>query len=210
MANPYLFTSSALLGALHFYWLWSLRPCNSMLLQSIIIVGVLTSVWNHGTTSKAAMYSDRAVMVIGFVVDVYLSINIPNKHILVELHHLESYITELIGYELQLLQQLQINRSQFCLSGIVAAAGFYFVTKFLLKESVFGKKEKKEKSESKDGNLKNDDNTSSSNNNNGNSSNRSNNPVAKAESPSQYLPHFFAHCCLSYIHYCLLQYYQSK
>jgi len=37
------------------------------LLEAVIVAGILTSLWNHGTTNRAALVCDRVMMVLGFL-----------------------------------------------------------------------------------------------------------------------------------------------
>ena len=67
--NPTLFTTSCVMLAGHLILV--LCFSHSPLPLLIMYVGPLTSVWNHGTTSEIAKWSDRCVMTIGLGVDLW-------------------------------------------------------------------------------------------------------------------------------------------
>jgi hypothetical protein len=53
-------------------------------LQLCYISGIMTSVWNHGTVSDVAVWSDRMMMLCGFLIDLYFMSTLPfNQGILV-------------------------------------------------------------------------------------------------------------------------------
>ncbi|KAG7385976.1 hypothetical protein PHYBOEH_008807 [Phytophthora boehmeriae] len=71
MANSVLFASSIAMAILHtLALLWC--PRVNPLLATNVVFGVGTSVWNHGATSLTARVADRAMMWIGFCVDLHL------------------------------------------------------------------------------------------------------------------------------------------
>jgi hypothetical protein len=69
MANKWLLLSALLLlvpphfGAV-FYFVKAPR-----VLRVVYLIGPLTSVWNHGSTSAAAQWTDRAAMSVGCAID---------------------------------------------------------------------------------------------------------------------------------------------
>ena len=70
MANRRLCASAWLLLVVpHFWAVYACRGCAPLLLRGLYVVGPCTSVWNHGTTSAAALWADRAAMALGCVVD---------------------------------------------------------------------------------------------------------------------------------------------
>ena len=69
------------------------------LLQWCYISGIATSVWNHGTVSSVAVWSDRLMMLCGFLIDMYFMSTLP------------------------------FNQAIFVLAGSFLAVGFYFVAK---------------------------------------------------------------------------------
>jgi hypothetical protein len=73
--NQRLFTSALLYGIIILFVLLCAPPTNHTLII-VIIAGIITSLWNHGTTSHAARISDRLVMAVGAVFLLYLSVNL--------------------------------------------------------------------------------------------------------------------------------------
>jgi len=73
MGNTTLFLSSLFFGFIHIRILQEYT--HSEIYNILILTGVMTSIINHGTSSRIAKISDRIVMVIGFVTDVSLSSN---------------------------------------------------------------------------------------------------------------------------------------
>lgn len=71
-----LFRSSMFITILHILAQLWYRQTN-LILTLTIIGGLSTSIWNHGTTSRIAMISDRVMMVIDFCADAYLILIIP-------------------------------------------------------------------------------------------------------------------------------------
>ncbi len=72
MANPVLFASSLSITIVHLiaqFWYQQTNP----ILSTMMICGLVTSIWNHGVTSFIAKYTDRCMMWIGFFVDSYLT-----------------------------------------------------------------------------------------------------------------------------------------
>ena len=64
-----LFTSSVLFGSIlvgfiAFYWTRLMRNWKTALLTIIVLLGILTSLLNHGTDLAAARWIDRAFMVV--------------------------------------------------------------------------------------------------------------------------------------------------
>lgn len=70
MANPTLFATSCIMLAGHLI-LVCLMSNSPLPLLVIYVVGPLTSVWNHGTTSDIAKWSDRCVMTLGLGIDLW-------------------------------------------------------------------------------------------------------------------------------------------
>jgi hypothetical protein len=68
--NPTLFTTSCIMLAGHLILVlcFSHSPLPLLIMY---VLGPLTSVWNHGTTSEIAKWSDRCVMTIGLGVDLW-------------------------------------------------------------------------------------------------------------------------------------------
>lgn len=77
MANPLLFKSSIILGFFNvlFVEIWKVP----LAYRTYMWMGVFTSIWNHGTTSNLAKYSDRAVMFINAIPDIIYILNIDNQ-----------------------------------------------------------------------------------------------------------------------------------
>ena len=69
MANRILFASACVMLLAHVLALYCFSA--PVILQYLYVIGSYTSVWNHGTTCRAALWSDRFVMLAGFVVDVW-------------------------------------------------------------------------------------------------------------------------------------------
>jgi hypothetical protein len=67
MAHPLLLISSLTMTIPHFVAVhWFSGP---FILQLLYLSGLLTSVWNHGTTNIVALWSDRLMMMIGCGID---------------------------------------------------------------------------------------------------------------------------------------------
>lgn len=82
MANLFLFKSSIYLGSINIIAISFFNV--PLIFKSLIWVGVITSIWNHGTTSIFAKYFDRAIMLYGVCIDSYyigLLKNQPNSQI---------------------------------------------------------------------------------------------------------------------------------
>jgi hypothetical protein len=77
MANSILFLSSLVMGFLHAAAL-VLYPSTNIVLAANIVLGVGTSMWNHGVTSSAAKLADRGMMWLGFVVDFHFVWTVPD------------------------------------------------------------------------------------------------------------------------------------
>jgi hypothetical protein len=75
MAHPLLLISSLTMTIPHFVAVqWFSGP---FILQLAYLSGLLTSVWNHGTTSMVALWSDRLMMMIGCGIDFYFMYMLP-------------------------------------------------------------------------------------------------------------------------------------
>lgn len=113
MANPVLFRSSAAIAVMHAAALarygfgWS-SPSRALLVATIV-VGIATSLWNHGATSRAAKVVDRAAMWIGFFVDLHLAWHVPDA-----------------------------ARWGACCASLVAAAALYFLAKWVILKAGVG------------------------------------------------------------------------
>lgn len=70
MANAFLLLSIWMLGTLNVISIIAFRPANMVIVVSMV-AGILTSVWNHGTTSTLAKWSDRVMISIGALIDGY-------------------------------------------------------------------------------------------------------------------------------------------
>ena len=75
MANPLLFKSSLICGGIHVLLVigWG-AP---FLLSLCYTIGVITSIWNHGTTSELAKWSDRVFIAIAVIVDIVYMFFLP-------------------------------------------------------------------------------------------------------------------------------------
>jgi hypothetical protein len=69
MVNRTLFWSSVACGALHLAACGGAAPA---VYQLLVLLGVTTSLWNHGTTSRSAQVADRATMWLGGTTDFLL------------------------------------------------------------------------------------------------------------------------------------------
>lgn len=78
MANFILCMSTVILGSLHFVFLFLFPTCQSLLLKVYVIMGVTSSILNHGFTFNLFKWFDRSVMVTGVFADTYLILNIPH------------------------------------------------------------------------------------------------------------------------------------
>lgn len=130
MANPVLFRSSAAIAAVHAaalarYGVGWASPSRA-LLAATIVVGLATSLWNHGATSRAAQLVDRVAMWVGFFVDLALAWHVPDS-----------------------------ARWGMCCASLVAAAALYFAAKWIVLKTVaeVEKEMEKEKSIVKKGTL---------------------------------------------------------
>ena len=69
MVNHWLCVSAiAILAPAHFWAVIHFRHA-PMVLRVLYIVGPLTSVWNHGSTSHIARWADRIAMAVGCIID---------------------------------------------------------------------------------------------------------------------------------------------
>jgi hypothetical protein len=66
-----LLKSSYYFGIIHFIFM-IITSSKNTLLNLNIIIGIVTSIINHGTTSDIAKYSDRVMMIIGIFIDIYV------------------------------------------------------------------------------------------------------------------------------------------
>jgi len=66
--NRFLFYSSLVYGILLCLLLCAYRGQRGVgILEAVIIAGILTSLWNHGTTNRVALICDRVMMVLAFL-----------------------------------------------------------------------------------------------------------------------------------------------
>jgi hypothetical protein len=114
MANWFLFLSSCGFGSLHLLLLYYFQP-HSVLLVGSILCGVTTSIWNHGVTSKIAMYADRLMMWVGCLINVRLISQLVTS---------SRYMVQLVCYGLLIS------------SAMVYIVAKRFMTKFQLASSV--------------------------------------------------------------------------
>lgn len=74
MANPLLFKSSLIVGSYHVFLALWYAP---IILEFILILGVLTSVYNHGTTSFHAKWLDRVAITVASIIDFFYILCLP-------------------------------------------------------------------------------------------------------------------------------------
>jgi hypothetical protein len=84
MTNKKLLVSSILCGTMHIYYIIHL-PCLPLFPTSYYMLGIATSICNHGSNIPLAVYIDRVVMCLGFFVD--------NYTIILSYHHLHPIST---------------------------------------------------------------------------------------------------------------------
>jgi len=66
--NRFLFYSALVYGLLLCLLLCLYRQKKEVgILEVVIVAGILTSLWNHGTTNRVALVCDRAMMVLAFL-----------------------------------------------------------------------------------------------------------------------------------------------
>ena len=68
MANPVLFASSLFLAFIHLALILAQQPLPRVF-SFTVLCGTFSSIWNHGTTTEVAKWSDRSMMAVGAVVD---------------------------------------------------------------------------------------------------------------------------------------------
>ena len=116
MANYLLFLSATIFGLLHVYYITNYSlPNNYRWFIILLLLGIISSLLNHGLTHSYLTILDRFMMAIGLPIDVYLSLYIPQSQ------------KRVIIFKL-----IKINRVSLCLSGIFFAAFSYFTMKFIL------------------------------------------------------------------------------
>lgn len=74
MANPTLFKSAALVGSYHIFLAMAYAP---IFFTTVITIGVITSLYNHGTTSLHAQWLDRIAIFLACLVDIVYFAIIP-------------------------------------------------------------------------------------------------------------------------------------
>ena len=75
MAHPVLFITSLCMFLAHLVSIFTFGA--PLILQWSYLCGVSTSVWNHGTVNRFAMWSDRIMMVVGCAIDLYFILSLP-------------------------------------------------------------------------------------------------------------------------------------
>ena len=65
MVNFILLASSFMMTVTHLIAIYSFA--GPVLLQNLYVIGSYTSIWNHSTTLSAALWTDRIVMFLGFL-----------------------------------------------------------------------------------------------------------------------------------------------
>lgn len=81
MANSALLASALFCGAFHI-WVLTVSQINTSTKTwtCAVIGGILTSIWNHASTSELARWLDRCTIAVGVCLDVYiLSSATPNQ-----------------------------------------------------------------------------------------------------------------------------------
>jgi hypothetical protein len=73
--NPVLFQSSLFLGLLHVIAVVHFYP--GIWIALVYLGGVITSLLNHGLTSKVAKWTDRSWMTMGVITDILFILSIP-------------------------------------------------------------------------------------------------------------------------------------
>ena len=71
MANSILFRSSSFFALIHFIAMYLYQETVPRVYCTILIIGILTSLWNHGTTSEVAKWGDRICVALGVLNDLY-------------------------------------------------------------------------------------------------------------------------------------------
>lgn len=78
MVNVVLYRSSIISSVLHTIGYVIFKP-NNQLLLTIVTMGLFTSLWNHKVTCNIAKYTDRAMMILGFISNLYIISTIENN-----------------------------------------------------------------------------------------------------------------------------------
>jgi len=65
MVNRVLLYSSLICGGIHLVY-----PSHLVVHRMAMMSGVMTSIWNHGTTSPIAKWTDRGMMMVAVIVHV--------------------------------------------------------------------------------------------------------------------------------------------
>ena len=71
MANSVLFKTSFFFGLIHFIAMYLYQETVPRVYCTILTIGILTSLWNHGTTSEVAKWGDRLWIALGVLNDLY-------------------------------------------------------------------------------------------------------------------------------------------
>ena len=69
MVNVYLYRSSLICGAIQFLFMTFYNTKLNLVI--FYTIGILTSIWNHGTTSEVAKWVDRFIACMAMFVDLY-------------------------------------------------------------------------------------------------------------------------------------------
>lgn len=69
MVNVTLFISSIIFGSIHILFM-ILFP-SFILLMIILILGIITSIWNHGSSDELSKWCDRILILTGVFIDLY-------------------------------------------------------------------------------------------------------------------------------------------
>ncbi len=77
MVNFILLASSFMMTVTHLIAIYNFA--GPVLLQNLYVIGSYTSIWNHSTTLSAALWTDRIVMFVGFLVDLWFIFHLSNK-----------------------------------------------------------------------------------------------------------------------------------
>ena len=71
MANPILLKTSCFFGLAHFIAMYIYQETLPQIYCTILTIGILTSIWNHGTTSEIAKWGDRICIALAVMSAIY-------------------------------------------------------------------------------------------------------------------------------------------
>ena len=80
MANPLLFKSAVVFGTFHILLAIQYAP---LILELTLILGVITSIYNHGTTSAFAKWLDRVAITLASITDLIYIFFLPESLVLI-------------------------------------------------------------------------------------------------------------------------------